>query len=61
MSPDPSSDAAKEVWDLAIEFERLLGPDNIVVRTSVVSGAEKTVNLPRTHQPSHFRLSPFQF
>jgi predicted house-cleaning noncanonical NTP pyrophosphatase (MazG superfamily) len=33
---------------LADEFRALIGPDNIVVRTSVRAGAEKLPNLPRT-------------
>src|SRR4029077_20187896 len=31
-----------------LDFRRLIGPDNIVVRTSVRSGAPKLLNLPRT-------------
>lgn len=33
---------------LSIDFEALIGPDNIVVRTSVKAGHEKINNLPRT-------------
>lgn len=33
---------------LAADFENLLGPNNIVVRTSIKAGAPKALNLPRT-------------
>ena len=43
--PEPDNKTA--VQELAIDFESLLGPNNIVVRTSVEAG-QKPVNLPRT-------------
>ncbi len=43
-----SKDHATGSAQLQHDFETLIGPDNIVVRTSVRAGAEKIVNLPRT-------------
>lgn len=38
-----------EAWDaLRADFESLIGPNGIIVRTSVRAGREKTMNLPRT-------------
>jgi predicted house-cleaning noncanonical NTP pyrophosphatase (MazG superfamily) len=44
----PESCDTAAVSDLVDDFRQIVGPDNIVVRTSVRAGNDKEVNLPRT-------------
>ncbi|MGH6813269.1 MAG: nucleoside triphosphate pyrophosphohydrolase [Methylocella sp.] len=48
LSKLPSSNDPPGLTQLEADFRQLIGPDNIVVRTSVRAGAEKIPNLPRT-------------
>ena len=48
LSDVPRPDDAVGTTKLADDFARLLGPDNIVVRTSIQTGRAKALNLPRT-------------
>ena len=48
LSEVPPSTSAQAPQLLAADFRNLLGPDNIVVRTSVKTGQPKAANLPRT-------------
>ena len=48
LSALPSSSDARGLEELKADFKHLIGPDNIVVRTSVRGGAAKLSNLSRT-------------
>lgn len=48
LSALPETGDAEGLTGLEDDFRALVGPDNIVVRTSVRAGADKKVNLPRT-------------
>lgn len=48
LSELPPSDDHAGLTQLEADFRQLIGPSNIVVRTSVRAGAEKLPNLPRT-------------
>jgi len=48
LSKLPANDDANAFSQLVDDFRRIVGPDNIVIRTSVRAGEEKRVNLERT-------------
>jgi len=55
VSDIPESNASDRFAALVRDFEQLIGPNNIVVRTTVKSSCDKVLNLPRTEC-----LSPVQ-
>jgi predicted house-cleaning noncanonical NTP pyrophosphatase (MazG superfamily) len=44
----PNTNDREEIAKLENDFLKIVGPDNIIIRTSVRAGKEKEVNLPRT-------------
>jgi predicted house-cleaning noncanonical NTP pyrophosphatase (MazG superfamily) len=44
----PNGNDEKAIAELENDFHRIVGPDNIVVRTSIRAGGAKKLNLPRT-------------